>query len=71
MPQPNVACAAWIAAVPATMASIGTLIEPLTASFLAALFLGERLTPSGLLGAGLLLSSLAILSFGNRQQSTD
>jgi DME family drug/metabolite transporter len=57
--------------VPATMASIGTLIEPLTASLLAALFLGERLTPSGLLGAGLLLSSLAILSFGNRQQSTD
>ena len=58
-------------AVPATMASIGTLIEPLTASLLAALFLGERLTPSGLLGAGLLLSSLAILSFGNTQQSTD
>jgi len=57
--------------VPATMASVGTLIEPLTASLLAALFLGERLTPSGLLGAGLLLSSLAILSFGNRQQSTD
>ena len=57
--------------VPATMASIGTLIEPLTASLLAALFLGERLTPSDLLGAGLLLSSLAILSFGDRQQSTD
>ena len=57
--------------VPATMASIGTLIEPLTASVLAALFLHERLTPSGLLGAGLLLSSLAILSFGTRQQSTD
>ena len=54
--------------VPATMASIGTLIEPLTASLLAALFLGERLTPSGLLGAGLLLSSLAILSLGNRRQ---
>ncbi len=58
-------------AVPATMASIGTLIEPLTAALLAARFLHERLTPSGLLGAGLLLSSLAILSFGNRQQSTD
>jgi len=57
--------------VPATMASVGTLIEPLTASLLAALFLGERLTPSGLLGAGLLLSSLAILSFGHRQQSKD
>jgi drug/metabolite transporter, DME family len=57
--------------VPATVASISTMTEPLTASLLAALFLGERLTPSGLLGAGLLLSSLAILSFGNRQQSTD
>lgn len=57
--------------VPATVASISTMTEPLTASLLAALFLGERLTPSGLLGAGLLLSSLAILSFGNRQKSTD
>ena len=54
--------------VPATVASIGTLVEPLTASILAALFLGERLTPSGLMGAGLLLSSLAILTFGNRQK---
>jgi DME family drug/metabolite transporter len=52
--------------VPATVASIGTLVEPLTASLLAAFFLGERLTPNGLLGAGLLLSNLAILSFGKR-----
>ena len=48
--------------VPATVASIGTLVEPLTASLLAALFLGERLTQSGFVGAGLMLSSLAILS---------
>ena len=48
-------------AVPATIASIGTLVEPLTASLLAALFLDERLTPGGLLGAALLLSSLVIL----------
>ncbi len=48
--------------VPATVASIGTLVEPLTASLLAALFLGERLTPGSFAGAGLMLSSLAILS---------
>ncbi len=52
--------------VPATIASIGTLVEPLTASLLAALFLHERLTPGGLVGAALLLSSLAILSFSDR-----
>lgn len=52
-------------AVPATVSTIGTLVEPLTAALLAALLLGERLTPSGLIGAGLLLSSLAILSLGD------
>lgn len=60
-------------AVPATIASIGTLVEPLTAAFLAALFLRERLTASGLAGAGLLLSSLAILTLGaaaSRPQAT-
>ncbi|HBY92680.1 MAG: DMT family transporter [Ardenticatenaceae bacterium] len=51
--------------VPATTSTIGTLVEPLTAALLAALFLGERLPPSGLVGAGLLLSSLAILSLGD------
>jgi DME family drug/metabolite transporter len=53
--------------VPATVASIGTLVEPLTASVLAALLLGERLQGWGLVGAGLLLSSLGILMWGNRQ----
>ena len=53
--------------VPATVASIGTLVEPLTASLLAALFLGERLTPGGLAGTGLLLISLVVLTFGNRR----
>ncbi|MBI4769334.1 MAG: DMT family transporter, partial [Chloroflexi bacterium] len=38
--------------VPVTIASIGTLVEPLTATLLAALFLRERLTASGLVGAG-------------------
>jgi DME family drug/metabolite transporter len=52
--------------VPATTASIGTLVEPLTAAVLAALFLGERLTPDGLVGAALLLGSLVILSLGGR-----
>jgi DME family drug/metabolite transporter len=51
--------------VPATVASISTLVEPLTAALLAALFLGERLTPGGLIGAALLLSSLVILSVGD------
>ncbi len=52
--------------VPATVASIGTLIEPLTASVLAAIFIGERLSGWGLVGAGLLMSSLLILLWGNR-----
>jgi len=41
------------------------LVEPLTAALLAALFLGERLTRNGLIGAALLLSSLVILSVGD------
>jgi DME family drug/metabolite transporter len=56
-------------AVPATVASIITLVEPLTATLLAALFLGERLTPAGLAGAVLLLGSLAILSIGKIARS--
>lgn len=51
--------------VPVTVASIGTLVEPLTATVLAALFLGERLTPTALAGAALLLGSLVVLSAGN------
>lgn len=45
----------------AAVASLVTLLEPLTAAFLARLFFGERLGTAGLLGALLLLGSLAAL----------
>jgi drug/metabolite transporter, DME family len=45
----------------AAVASLVTLLEPLTAAFLARLFFGERLRTAGLLGALLLLGSLAAL----------
>lgn len=47
---------------PATVASIATLLEPLTAAVLAAVLFGERLEPLGLLGAGLLLAALVALA---------
>lgn len=46
---------------PAAVASLVTLLEPLTAALLAYLLFGERLGPLGLLGASLLLGSLAVL----------
>lgn len=46
---------------PATIASIGTLLEPLTSTVLAALLFGETLSPLGLVGAVLLLSALFVL----------
>ncbi len=49
---------------PAMVASIATLLEPLTATVLAALLFGERLGPFGLLGAGLLLAALVVLATG-------
>lgn len=55
--------------VPATVASIATLVEPLTATLLAALFLGERLTPLSVCGALLLLGSLALLSRGGHTRA--
>lgn len=45
----------------ATRASVAALLEPLTAALLALIFLGERLPPAGWVGAGLLLSSLALM----------
>jgi DME family drug/metabolite transporter len=45
----------------ATMASILTLVEPLTSTVLAAVLFGERLPPLGLVGAGLLLAAMVIL----------
>ncbi len=46
---------------PATVASIITLVEPLTSAVLAALLFGERLPPLGLVGAGLLVAAMVSL----------
>lgn len=46
---------------PATIASIGTLLEPLTSTVLAALLFGETLSAIGWVGAALLLSALFVL----------
>jgi DME family drug/metabolite transporter len=48
--------------VPASMASIVTLLEPLVAAVLAWFFFGERLAWLGLLGGALLLISIWFLS---------
>jgi DME family drug/metabolite transporter len=44
---------------PATLASVAALVEPVIAAVLAWRFLGERLAPSGLAGAILLLGGIA------------
>lgn len=48
----------------ATVASIGTLLEPLVATTLAWLILGERFSPMGFVGVALLSGSLVILYMG-------
>ncbi|HYB41321.1 MAG TPA: EamA family transporter [Candidatus Methylomirabilis sp.] len=48
--------------VPASVAGIVSLLEPLTASALGVIAFGESLGPLGLTGAGLLLVSLALLA---------
>ncbi len=47
--------------IPATIASIVTLCEPLTAALLAWLLFGEQLGAIGILGAVLLLSAIVVL----------
>lgn len=47
--------------VPASVAGIVTLLEPLTATLLGVLIFGERLGPGGILGALLLFSALSLL----------
>lgn len=49
--------------LPATVVSIVTLCEPLTAALLAWLLFHEQLNLFGLLGAGLLLSAMLLLAF--------
>jgi DME family drug/metabolite transporter len=48
----------------ATVASVVTLVEPLTSTALAWLLFGERLGPLGLLGAALLLGAIGLLYWG-------
>ncbi|MGH7350560.1 MAG: EamA family transporter, partial [Candidatus Rokuibacteriota bacterium] len=52
--------------VPATAAGIVSLLEPLTATALGLLVFGERLGPIGVIGASLLLASLALLTASSR-----
>jgi DME family drug/metabolite transporter len=49
----------------ATVASIVTLIEPLTSTLLAWLLFGEQLGPLGALGAALLLGAIGLLYWGS------
>jgi DME family drug/metabolite transporter len=49
---------------PATLTSILTLAEPLTAAILAWALFGERLSPPGILGALLLLGTIFLLARG-------
>jgi DME family drug/metabolite transporter len=48
-------------AVPASVAGIASLLEPLTATLLGVLVFGERLGVAGALGAGLLVGALGLL----------
>ena len=48
-----------IRSVPGAVASIVTLLEPLTATALATVFLGERLSPGALAGGALVLAAVA------------
>lgn len=57
---------AGMRSTPATLTSILTLVEPLTAAILAWLLVGERLSPSGILGAFLLLGTIFLLAGGKK-----
>lgn len=52
--------------IKASTASILTLLEPLTATILAWIVFAERLAPSGLMGAFLLLAAIAVLYRGEK-----
>jgi drug/metabolite transporter, DME family len=61
------ACAYWLfqmglRSVSATVASIVSMIDPLVAALLAWGLFGERLTPSGIAGAALLMGSILLLA---------
>ncbi len=52
---------------PATVASIATLVEPLTGTLLAMVLFGERLAPAGWMGALLLLGAMGLLYLNGRR----
>ncbi len=54
---------------PATVASILTLLEPLTAAVLSWILFGERLGPLGIVGACLLLGAILVLALYHGRQS--
>jgi DME family drug/metabolite transporter len=56
-----------IRSLSATVTSIVTLCEPLTAALLAWILFGEQLNLYGLLGAGLLLGAMTMLLFSSKQ----
>lgn len=56
---------AGMRSTPATLTSILTLAEPLTAAVLAWLLFGERLSPLGIVGAVLLLGTILLLARGS------
>jgi drug/metabolite transporter, DME family len=60
---------AGIRHVTATIASVVTLIEPLTSTLLAWLLFGERLGPLGALGAALLLGAIGLLYRGETRRA--
>jgi len=54
---------------PPTVATIATLLEPLTAAVLAGLLFGERLSSQAILGAALLIAAMALLLLAQRNSS--
>lgn len=52
---------------PATVASIATLVEPLTSTVLAMVLFNERLAPAGWIGALLLLGAMGLLYLNGRR----
>ncbi|MGY1830969.1 DMT family transporter [Geodermatophilus sp. SYSU D01180] len=57
--------------VPGAVASIVTLLEPLTATVLATAFLGERLAPAAVAGGLLLLAAVAGLYLGQLRRAPE
>jgi drug/metabolite transporter, DME family len=60
---------AGLHSTPTEVASVLTLLEPLTATGLAVVLLGEGLPPAGLLGALLLLVAVGVLFLRPTPQS--